>query len=258
MPQRQGNPQLGFEICPHTCGCIITQAAANRSRRKPQWMKWAPLALKDGRHLLNHIKTGEVHPNCSPTCAGFDRPGRDMTHEEWTAWAPLLGHYSPFIPHIPSRYRSLIPAAPLEEAYMGDLPSHPLPTAVPSLQQGLASISIHSNPAGPSTRSTSVGPSTLTTTQSRLGPRPRFIFVETPRLTGMEMTLESARGLLVYGRYLLQKSHPDIIKAALRTAPSGMAFLEDPGEDDQYPDVDSYIIHDMASIPFFFSFESFY
>ena len=59
MP-RQGNPQLGYEICPHTCGCIITQAAANRSHRKPQWMKRAPLTLKDGHHLTSHIRTTPI------------------------------------------------------------------------------------------------------------------------------------------------------------------------------------------------------
>ena len=91
MPgQRQGNPQLGFDICPHTCGCIITQSIVNKSRKKPDWFKWAPLALKDRRHILKHNKSTSIHPNCDNTCSMLDAEGRDLTHEEWTAWAPHL------------------------------------------------------------------------------------------------------------------------------------------------------------------------
>jgi hypothetical protein len=283
MPgQRQGNPQLGFEICPHTCGCIITQSAANRSRRRPKWMKWVPLALKDGHHLVHHIKSTEVHPNCSAFCSRFESQARDLTPQEWTAWAPHLGHHTPFVAHIPPQYHTLIPVEPLEENYVPVFPTHPLPTAVPSLQHGMTSMSIHTTSAGPSTQSssqhtsaqsTTVGrstrstsqlftgqptsaalsnPSTSATSQIHSGPKPILLFVEAPRLTRMEVTLEVAKELVVYGLYLLSSttnpSKKKNLLKALRTAPAGMAIQEPPESDDPHPEVLSFYIHDMASI----------
>ena len=141
--ERQGNRQLGFEICPHTCGCLITDAVAKRSRRAPKWLQWAPLALKDGSHIGTHSKNQEVHPNCSPACPNnaFRSVGRELTVAEHTAWTPHLGHYSPFHVHIPPQYHPLIPAQPLEDLYAGVLPPHPLPpAAVPHL--AMASLAI--------------------------------------------------------------------------------------------------------------------
>jgi hypothetical protein len=266
MPgQRQGNPQLGFEICPHTCGCIITQSAANRSRRRPTWMKWAPIALKDGHHLTNHIKTKEVHPNCSAVCSKFQTPPRDLTLEEWTAWAPHLGHYTPFVTHIPSRYHNLIPSSPQEENYNGVLPNHPLRTTL-SLQHEMSSMSIQSTSQHPSSQSTSVGPSPRftshhpldststspsnysSTSQINLGPNPSFIFVEAPRVSRSNPCLESVKDLLCYGRYLVPRENWKIFIKPLRSAPKGLAFQEPAGKDDKHQDVLSFLIHDMASI----------
>ena len=91
-------------------------------------MKRAPLALKDGHHLTHHINTREVHPHCSAFCSRFESRPRELTHEEWTAWAPHLGHITSFHQHIPPQYRDLIPTNPQEENYNGVLPQHPLQT----------------------------------------------------------------------------------------------------------------------------------
>ena len=275
MPgQRQGNPQLGFEIRPHTCGCIITQSAVNRSWRKPRWMKRVPLALKDGHHLVHHIKTEEVHPNCSAFYSRFQSQPQNLTHEEWTAWTPHLGHYTPFVIHIPPQYCHLIPANPLEENYVGVLPNHPLPnplpTVAPSLPQGFASMSIQrtsmvsaftsqhssaqsasaglSNPFLPSNRSMTAGLSNQSNRSNDLGVKPVFVFVETPWLTRMHVDLEAAKRLLVYGRCLVPKAKHDTFLKALRLAPFGMAFHEPPEKDDQHQDIISFYIHDLASI----------
>jgi hypothetical protein len=266
MP-RQGNPQLGFEICPHTCGCIITQSAISKSRKKPQWMKGAPIALKDGHHLTHHIKSKDVHPNCTAFCSRFESPGRDLTHEEWTAWTPHLGHYTPFAPHIPVLHRSLIPATPLEENYAGTLPNHPLPNIAPSLPQGFASMSLQAStsrhPSGPSQHPShqipSAGPSNapFSSLQYDLGPKPKLLFVETPRVTGMNADLQGAKHLLVYYRYLLPKDKPSHFKKALETAPPGMAILEPMEIGDPYSDVISYYIHDTVSIFFDYYFSKF-
>jgi len=272
MPgQRQGNPQLGFEICPHTCGCVITQSAANRSRRKPAWMKWAPLALKDGHHLAHHIKSPDVHPDCSAFCSRFQSPARDLTHEEWTAWTPHLGHVAQWAQHIPPRYRVLIPATPLEDNYAGPLPLHPLPAQAPTLQHGLASMSIQSTSTGASTSqhpshppnsanqstqssqhlpgpSTSASGSNTTTSQAVLGPKPLLIFVESPRLTRMDTNLGNVKNLVVYGTYLVPRQNASRFMKPLRTAPKGMAFQEPPQSDDKYPEVISFWVHDSASV----------
>jgi hypothetical protein len=259
MP-RQGNPQLGFEICPHTCGCIITPSAISKSRKKPQWLKGAPIALKDGHHLTHHIKSKEVHPNCRAFCSKYESPGRNLTHEEWTAWTPHLGHYSPFASHIPLQYRSLIPATPLEENHTGALPNHPLPNVAPSIQQGLASMSIQAStsrhPSGPSQHPShqfpSAGPSNAPSSilQIDLGPDPKFLFVESPRVTKLDLVevLENSEKFLIYNRYLLPEDKPSRFKTALRTAPRGMAIFETPDDADEHPDVQSYIIHDTVSV----------
>ena len=253
MPgQRQGNPQLGFNICPHTCGCIITQSIVNKSRKKPDWFKWAPLALKDGRHILKHNKSTSIHPNCDNTCSMLDAEGRDLTHEEWTAWALHLGHYTPFLPHIPVQYQSLFPAIWLEDAYQGNLPTHPLPppSGATSLQQRLASMSLYP-PA--STQSTSEGPSGSSMGSTSQGyhydQRPRFIFVETPRVTIMDLrNITEAKGNLSYDTYFVTSRTPEPIKSALTSAPPNMVFRDVLQKDEEGIVVGSYMIHDMVRI----------
>lgn len=239
--RRQGNQQLGFEICPHRCGCVITDAAAKRSRRKPGWMRWAPLTLADGHHLTHyHVKSVEVHPNCTAACAQFNSSPRSLTDAEFTAWVPHLGHHARYHIHIPQRYHHLIPAIPLEEDYSGLLPPHPLPPQpIPNLAMSSLHISVPSV-AGPS--STQPQASGSRDSQKR---QKKLLFIEMPRLEECD-DAKGAKGLVSYDRYCLGPNPPPIIRQALRDAPRGFAFKEHVESDDSETDVESYQIHDAV------------
>ena len=195
-------------------------------------MRRAPLTLKDGHHLNFHIHSRDVHPNCTDACGKFDSPGRALTNEEYAAWVPHLGHYTKYHKHIPPQFQSLIPAIPLNDAYSGALPPHPLPD-LRSLPEAMGSMSIRSLP-GNSGSASSAGP--------------KLLLVESPRICAGWSGLETAQTLITYDRYVMERNTPAHIKAAFRTAPAGMAYLERPDEDDHNPDLESYQIHDMASI----------
>jgi hypothetical protein len=77
---------------------------------------------------------------------------------------------------------------------------------------------------------------------------PRLLFVESPRLGGNALTIDAAAPLSTYDRYVVADSTPHRIKVALRTAPAGLAYLEEPEDDDQNPNIQSYLIHDNVSI----------
>ena len=194
-------------------------------------MRRAPLTLKAGHHLKFHIQSRDVHPNCTDACAKFNSQGRELTNEEYAAWVPHLGHYSKYHKHIPSRFHSLIPAIPLNDAYDGDLPTHPLPALQSRCLPGaMGSTSIQSLPGGP---------------------RPKLLFAESPRVNAEQIDIETAQTLISYDRYVVESNMPKHIKVALRTAPAGFAYLERPAEDDHNQNVPSFIIHDMASIASF-------
>jgi hypothetical protein len=255
MPQqtgkRQGNPQLGLEICPHTCGCVITANVAKKLRRKPEWLRYAPIFVIDGHHSRYHIKNSNVHPNCSSTCSKLESSGRELTKEEYTAWAPHLGHLSELHKHIPKQYHPLFPNPALEDNYSGVLPSHPLPIVQsPSApHDAMGSMSIQSPSSDSDAFGFSIQSSASASTSSTLPGR--LLFIESPRLLGYKIDLETAQTLVTYDRYVIRKEAPRTILMALRTAPPGYAFQEQHEENDPNPDIESYIIHDMASIASF-------
>ena len=153
--RRQGTAEMGFLICPHTCGCVISQAAANKSRKKPKWLRQTPVFLKAGSHLPAHSTNEKAHPNCNPACQGFQMSGRSLTDAENTAWVPHLGNWRQLHQHIPPNFRHLIPPQPLEDGHQGIPPNHPLPnTSVQSIQQGMGFMSMQpeASTSGPSNR----------------------------------------------------------------------------------------------------------
>lgn len=227
--RRQGNPTLGFEICPHTCGCDITPAMANRSRRSPAWMKRTPVFLRDGKHIKKHISREDAHPHCNAACGQLSATlGRPLTEEEFQAWVPHLGHSTEFHRHLVG-YAHLFPPTPLEEDYRPhDLPSHPLLPR--TIQDMLASLSLQPEEGAPK----------------------KLLFVGSPRIVSGEMNFEEAKGILTYDRYLIYPDTPNTIKAAIRTAPAGFAYREPVLADDRHPHIGSYYVHDMASFSYYF------
>jgi hypothetical protein len=196
-------------------------------------MRRAPIALKDGHHLKFHIRERERHPNCTTMCSKFDSIGRDLTHEEYTAWTPHLGHWSKFHEHIPRQYHALLPPTPLENVYDGPLPSHPLPTLSSSSSvpyEAMSSMTIMASGSG----------------SGRFTPG-KLLFIESPRLQGPDIDLAAAMTLITYDRYVVGDNTPQRIRVALRTAPPGFAYREIPDEEEENREVESYQIHDMAS-----------
>jgi hypothetical protein len=124
---RQGTTEVGFQICPHTCGCLISDGAANKSHKRPKWLRRTPVSLKAGNQIISHIRNHEVHPNCGNSCKGLNKQGRSLTDEEYQAWVPHLGNWTQLHIHIPHNFHALIPANPLEDEYQGIPPLHPLP-----------------------------------------------------------------------------------------------------------------------------------
>ena len=66
----------------------------------------------------------------------------------------------------------------------------------------------------------------------------------------MGVTLESTKTLLVYESYLVAKGNHKNMLNALWSAPKGMVFQQPHEEDDQHPEVLSFLIHDTASFNF--------
>jgi len=164
--KRQGNPQLGIEICTHICGCVFPENAVRKLRRKPIWLRHCPVFLRDGGHSRFHIQNSDFHPQCNQACVVLDGKARSLTREEYHAWVPHLGHLKDWHPHIPKEYHSLVPTTPLGENYddQGLLPAHPLKTNPPPSQpvQTILTEPSHSIPTEPagSTPSPHSGPST--------------------------------------------------------------------------------------------------
>jgi hypothetical protein len=75
----------------------------------------------------------------------------------------------------------------------------------------------------------------------------KILFIETPRIRGVS-SIEEARKLLVYDRYIVTSNTPKNILSALRTAPPGMVFEEEASDDDPNPDLLSYYIHDSVRV----------
>ena len=238
--RRQGTSQIGFHICPHTCGCIITQRAINLARRTPSWLRLTPIAHIAGDHLPIHIKSQEIHPNCGPGCQKFAAKGRPLTDAEYTAWVPHLGHWPTLHQHIPTHYHHLFPSNPLGDNYNAIPPPHPLPiSSIQNVQQGMAAISFQPQ-AGSSSSN-----------QPEIKSKPKLLFVESPR-TDKVKTLEDAKMILTYDTFLVHQETPKPIIQALRTAPPGLAFLEH--NDGKHPNVDSYLIHDLVSFLLLFEY----
>jgi hypothetical protein len=81
--KRQGNPQLGIEICTHICGCVFPENAVRKLRRKPIWLRHCPVFLRDGGHSRFHIQNSDFHPQCNQACVVLDGKARSLTREEY-------------------------------------------------------------------------------------------------------------------------------------------------------------------------------
>ena len=299
--RRQGTTELGFHICPHTCGCQITDSIANKLHRKPKWLQRTPVFLKAGSHSGSHISNKEVHPDCGPACQGFTKKGRPLTDREYSAWVPHLGNWQQFHPHIPISFHNLIPVVLLEDEYHGILPPHPLPhPSVQSLQQGMVTMSMQpqasmSGPAsamtstqphqhqasmsGPTSASTSTHPHhrhhyqasmsgpasaststppypqaggsrSLGTASGSKGEAPKVLFIGTPR-AGFVTSLEMTEGLMVYEMVNVSNETPERIQRTLRTAPDGFVFSRPASPSDPYPEVETFVIHDLVSVLYY-------
>ena len=246
--RRQGTAEMGFLICPHTCGCVISQAAANKSRKKPKWLRQTPVFLKAGSHLPAHSTNEKAHPNCNPACQGFQMSGRSLTDAENTAWVPHLGNWRQLHQHIPPNFRHLIPPQPLEDGHQGIPPNHPLPnTSVQSIQQGMGFMSMQpeASTSGPSNRPYPHAQASGSVSSS-LGER-KCLFIESPRARGLT-SAEEAAGFVSYDRYLMTEKTTKPIRSAILSAPKGLVFKEPPTPNDRNPGVVSYQIHDMVSV----------
>ena len=126
----QGNPEIGLEICTHTCGCVPPSNALVRGCRKPKFLRLSPLYVKEGGAAKSHITNHEWHQQCGPHFPVFGNPGkgRELTDEEYTAWTPHLGHAKELHCHIPMKYHHLLPDEPQPD-YEGALPPHPFLSA---------------------------------------------------------------------------------------------------------------------------------
>jgi hypothetical protein len=239
---------VGFVICPHICGCNISEAASNKSRRKPKWLQRTPVFLKAGSHLKSHAKNQEVHSNCNRACRGFEEPGRTLTDQEYTAWVPHLGNWTQLHPHIPEIFQHLIPVHPLEDAYRGIPPNHPLPNPSVNVLQGMGRLSMQPQAASSSSRRPQNHPQhggSLSTGPNQL----KLLMVATPRVQGCVydgITIEEIKQLVVYDRFIVTVDTPPSIKRALQTAPRGYVIPEP--ADDANSELKSYFIHDVVSV----------
>ncbi|KAJ7092917.1 hypothetical protein B0H15DRAFT_832948 [Mycena belliarum] len=127
----------GLQICPHTCGCDVSSPALSLMSRTPEWLARCPVYEKTGTGMADHL-VHEIHPSCISGCPLYTETrvsGRDLTHEEFEAWVPYIGHLDQFRPHIPAQYHHLIA---LPRGVPSFLPKHPLialegpPSAVPA------------------------------------------------------------------------------------------------------------------------------
>jgi hypothetical protein len=75
-----------FEICNHTCGCIL-------GSKRPHPLRDCMIFQKEGSSGRRHSKSAAKHPNCLAQCPAHGPNGiftRDPTMEEWERWAPHL------------------------------------------------------------------------------------------------------------------------------------------------------------------------
>lgn len=125
---RQGNPQIGLEICTHTCGCVAPGNALAKGRRKPKFLRLCPVFVKEGASAKAHVANSQWHRQCGSSCPVFQNRAyaRELTDEEYTVWTPHLGHATELHHHIPTKYHHLLPAEPQPDDYQGVFPTHPL------------------------------------------------------------------------------------------------------------------------------------
>ena len=159
----------------------------------------------------------------------------------------LMRNTTPFFPSTRS------PSVPIPHLAMSSLrisptasSSGPLntPLAGPSSRQPLPHLAMNPLRVSPTASSSGLaGPSSRQPQASK-----RLLFIEMPRMEGLNVDAKGAQGLVSYDRYCLGPKPPPVIRQALQTAPPGFAFKEELEKDDPHWDLESYQIHDVVGI----------
>ncbi|KAJ7291775.1 hypothetical protein C8J57DRAFT_1273924, partial [Mycena rebaudengoi] len=123
-----------LQICPHSCGCDVSDEAVAIMARRPWWLGRCPVYESTGTGMRYHL-TREMHKNCRPGCPVYQSSpvcGRALTVDEFQSWVPQIGHLSQFHSLIPTEYQNLINPDATDPDSLPSHPLFPLPNTTPA------------------------------------------------------------------------------------------------------------------------------